>query len=169
MINLAELFTDGDAETAVRLATTKGDIDMLLYPSLAPEGVANFMAYVNSGAYDNMAFHRLVPGFVLQGGDLRAVSGPRTFSSIQQLLASPQNEPGISNTRGTVAAAKVGDVFPVTREMVVCRSIAQTKPPTVFMVTWEIPIVRRRTFSSTWRVIRRTWTIRMVVLPPLVV
>jgi cyclophilin family peptidyl-prolyl cis-trans isomerase len=111
VINLAELFTDGDAETAVRLATTKGDIDMLLYPSLAPEGVANFMAYVNSGAYDNMAFHRLVPGFVLQGGDLRAVSGPRTFSSIQQLLASPQNEPGISNTRGTVAAAKVGGRF----------------------------------------------------------
>ena len=111
VINLAELFTDGDAETAVRLATTKGDIDMLLYPSLAPEGVANFMAYVNNGAYDNMAFHRLVPGFVLQGGDLRAVSGPRTFSSIQQLVASPQNEPGISNTRGTVAAAKVGGRF----------------------------------------------------------
>lgn len=105
---LDEKFADADAEVAVRLATTKGNIDIQLHPSLAPETVRNFRAYVNAGAYDNMAFHRLVPGFVLQGGDLRAESAPSTFSSIQKLQLSPMNEAGISNTYGTIAAAKSG-------------------------------------------------------------
>lgn len=71
VINLADKFTDSDAETAVRMETTKGNVDILLFPSLAPEGVANFMTYVRSGSYDNMAFHRLEPGFVLQAAVLK--------------------------------------------------------------------------------------------------
>jgi cyclophilin family peptidyl-prolyl cis-trans isomerase len=106
-IPLSEKFTDSDAETAVRLTTTKGNIDIVLYPSLAPRAVANFMAYVNGGDYDGMAFHRLIPGFVLQGGSLKPIAAPRNFVSIPGRPAAV-NEPGIGNVAGTIAAAKVG-------------------------------------------------------------
>ncbi len=106
-IPLTGRFQDADAETGVRLETTRGTIDVLLYPSLAPRAVENFLSYVRAGDYDNMVFHRLVSGFVLQGGSIRAAGLPRSFSSIKSRQAT-QNEPGISNTRGTLAAAKVG-------------------------------------------------------------
>ena len=106
-IPLADKFADTDSETAVRLETNKGNIDIQLFPSLAPQAVANFLSYVNAGDYDNMVFHRLVSGFVLQGGSLKTVAAPRTFASI--LSRTPAiNEPGISNLRGMVSSAKVG-------------------------------------------------------------
>ncbi len=106
-IPLADKFTDVDSETGVRLETTKGNIDIQLFPSLAPQAVANFLSYVSAGNYDNMIFHRLVSGFVVQGGSLKAVAAPRTFASIIS-RAPATNEPGISNLRGMISAAKVG-------------------------------------------------------------
>ncbi len=106
-IPLADKFADTDAETAVRLETTKGNIDIQLFPSLAPQAVANFLSYVNAGDYDNMAFHRLVSGFVLQGGSLKVVAAPRSFASIPSRPPAV-NEPGISNLRGMISSAKVG-------------------------------------------------------------
>jgi peptidyl-prolyl cis-trans isomerase A (cyclophilin A) len=52
----------------VRFQTTLGGIDVILTPTITPLTVANFMAYVSSGTYNNTIFHRSVPGFVLQGG-----------------------------------------------------------------------------------------------------
>lgn len=46
-----------------------GEIKMVLYPKKAPNTVANFVSLINEGFYDGLTFHRLVPGFVLQGGD----------------------------------------------------------------------------------------------------
>lgn len=103
-IPLTDKFTDPDTETAVRWETNQGNIDFLLYPSLAPLAVANFMAYVNSGDYTNILVHRHVPNFVLQAGGFRADS---TLSSVAS-RPSPLNEPGISNTQWTIAAAKRG-------------------------------------------------------------
>ncbi|MBV6498243.1 MAG: hypothetical protein CJBNEKGG_00462 [Prosthecobacter sp.] len=106
-IPLSDKFVDADAESGVRLETTKGNIDIQLFPSLAPDAVANFLSYVESGDYDNVVFHRLASGFVLQGGSMRAAAIPRSFAGVAQ-RPSPVNEPGISNVRGTVAAAKLG-------------------------------------------------------------
>jgi len=106
-VPLGDKFADNDAETAVRLETNRGNIDIHLYPSLAPVAVANFLSYVNAGDYDNMAFHRLVYGFVLQGGSMKPVASPRSFTSIRSRPPAT-NEPGITNVRGTLAAAKVG-------------------------------------------------------------
>lgn len=106
-IPLADKFTDPDAEKVVRLTTTKGNIDMILYPSLAPKAVANFLSYVEAGDFNGMAFHRLVQGFVLQGGSLKPTLPPRTFAGIEARPAV-ENEPGITNVKGTIAAAKVG-------------------------------------------------------------
>lgn len=106
-IPLSDKFVDADAESGVRLETSKGNIDIQLFPSLAPNAVANFLSYVESGDYNNVVFHRLASGFVLQGGSMKADAMPRFFSGVPQ-RPSPLNEPGISNVRGTVAAAKLG-------------------------------------------------------------
>jgi cyclophilin family peptidyl-prolyl cis-trans isomerase len=53
----------------VVLETTQGSITIRLYPADAPKTVANFVKLVSQGFYDSLTFHRVVPGFVLQGGD----------------------------------------------------------------------------------------------------
>ena len=62
----------------VAIATSKGDILLELDPVKAPVSVANFMSYVKKGFYDNTVFHRIVPGFVVQGGcpDGNGMGGP---------------------------------------------------------------------------------------------
>lgn len=106
-IPLAGKFTDSDSEIAVRLTTTKGNMDILLFPSLAPAAVTNFLTYVVNGDYDGTVFHRLIQGFILQAGFVKPVSSPKTFTFISR-RASPVNEPGISNLRGSIASAKTG-------------------------------------------------------------
>ena len=56
----------------VLLETTSGDILVELYPDKAPETVANFLKYVDNGFYNNTIFHRVIPGFMIQGGGLTA-------------------------------------------------------------------------------------------------
>ncbi|WP_337174923.1 peptidylprolyl isomerase, partial [Paludisphaera sp.] len=97
---------DGKADFAV-FNTTHGTIPVLLTPATTPKTVANFLNYVNKGAYANSIVHRSVPGFVWQAGGFRLNSTP----GIEQTPAdSPvQNEFGASNTRGTIAMAKLGN------------------------------------------------------------
>src|SRR5262245_4288428 len=56
----------------VVISTSMGDIKVELYADKAPETVKNFLAYVNAGYYDNTIFHRVIPGFMVQGGGLTA-------------------------------------------------------------------------------------------------
>jgi len=60
---------DDSATYEVTIATDKGDIVMELDPGLAPNTVNNFVALARSGYYDGLTFHRVVAGFVIQGGD----------------------------------------------------------------------------------------------------
>lgn len=104
---LDDYFSDADSETVVRFATTKGNVDLMLYPSAAPATVANFLAYVKAGDYDQLVFHRLAKDFVLQAGQFRALSAPKTFTSVLG-RPSPLNEPGLPNVAWTLSAAKLG-------------------------------------------------------------
>ena len=95
--------------TTVRLQTTQGVIDINLYDNAAPITVANFLAYVRSGAYTDSLIHRSVPGFIIQGGGYTWVGGN---NSVADVPARPpiQNEfsASRSNLRGTIAMAKLG-------------------------------------------------------------
>lgn len=106
-VALADKFTDPDTESAVRMRTNVGDIDIMLYASLTPETVTNFLGYVDRGDYEGVTIHRADPGFVVQGGGYRATAAPASFEHIPT-VSSPTNEPGISNVRGTIAMAKRG-------------------------------------------------------------
>ena len=59
------------------VSTAFGDITIQLYENIAPNTVANYKELANSGFYDGTIFHRIVPGFVIQGGDPNTISGPR--------------------------------------------------------------------------------------------
>jgi cyclophilin family peptidyl-prolyl cis-trans isomerase len=107
-----------DAEIVARLETTyptgqTGNIDIHLFGDQAPATVANFLSYVNNpvaaGNYDNSVFHRLQTGFVLQGGgfkfDENGTTTSEVFPPITTILPVA-NQPGVSNTRGTLGMAK---------------------------------------------------------------
>ena len=91
----------------VRLVTVLGPIDITLYDTEAPLTVANFLSYVNSGAYSNSFIHRSMPGFVIQGGGYTLNNA--TLAAVPA-SAPVQNEfsTSRSNVRGTIAMAKVG-------------------------------------------------------------
>lgn len=95
------------ASTIVEMNTSEGVIDIQLYDETAPLTVANFLSYVNSGAYTNSFIHRSLPGFVIQGGGYSwdTVNNNGYFSV--QTHAPVVNEFGASNLRGTIAMAKV--------------------------------------------------------------
>ncbi|MBN2361743.1 MAG: peptidyl-prolyl cis-trans isomerase [Deltaproteobacteria bacterium] len=89
----------------VQLETSQGKIVIELYPEKAPLSVENFLKYVNDGFYDGLIFHRVVPGFVVQGGGYTPDFKPRQVRAPIKLEA--QN--GLSNARGTVAMARTGN------------------------------------------------------------
>ncbi len=98
-------FTRPGVETIVRFTTVAGDIDVELFPEETPLTVENFFNYMNRGDWDGTFFHRSVMDFVIQGG------GFDTDATFSRIPTDPpvQNEPGISNLRGTIAMAKLGN------------------------------------------------------------
>lgn len=93
----------------VSIITNVGAIVIELFEDQTPGTVDNFLDYVHDNDYINSLFHRSVKNFVIQGGGLKTNSP--TFTNTSQFTPIPsngqiQNEPGISNRRGTVAMAK---------------------------------------------------------------
>ena len=65
----------------IRFTTNKGVIDIELDHERAPKTAANFERYVKEGFYDGVIFHRVIPGFMIQGGGFESSMFPRTLSS----------------------------------------------------------------------------------------
>lgn len=91
------------AEYAV-ITTEYGDIRIELYAEKAPQTVANFRKLARQGFYDGLSFHRVVPGFVVQGGD---PLGNGTGGPGYDLPA--EIDPQLKHLAGTVATARKGD------------------------------------------------------------
>ena len=94
---------DGDKSYAATLHTNHGDVEIALYPSSAPKAVNNFVFLARAGFYDNVIFHRVVPGFVIQGGD---PAGTGRGGPGYQFEDELEGAGGYS--RGTVAMANAG-------------------------------------------------------------
>ena len=89
----------------VKLATSAGDIVVELDPAKAPKTVANFLQYVKSGQYDGTIFHRVIPGFMIQGGGM-------TADMVEKPTRPPiglESRNGLNNDRGTLAMARTND------------------------------------------------------------
>lgn len=98
--------TTGAEPVFVKLETSEGDVYLELDPAKAPVTVENFMAYVNEGHYDGTVFHRVIPGFMAQGGGY-----VRDLSEKTPSREPIQNESrnGLANLRGTIAMARTND------------------------------------------------------------
>jgi peptidyl-prolyl cis-trans isomerase A (cyclophilin A) len=103
--NAAPEKTAPAAAPRVLLATSAGDITIELDPDHAPKTVANFLQYVKAGHYDGTIFHRVIDGFMIQGGGMKEdMSEKKTRPPIPI-----ESNNGLLNTRGTVAMARTSD------------------------------------------------------------
>ena len=113
----------------VTIKTNKGDIKLELFEKEAPITVKNFLSYVKSGFYKNTIFHRVIPGFMIQGGgmDEKFIQKP-TEKPIKNEAANQ-----ISNKRGTIAMARTQVVDSATSQFfinVVDNDFLDFKAPT---------------------------------------
>ncbi len=92
----------------VSLTTNYGTIVVGLDATHAPLSTANFLAYVSAGFYNNSLFHRVVPGFVIQGGGYTDQSGTYSAKPTTSTVAL-ESRNGLSNTQYTIAMARASD------------------------------------------------------------
>jgi cyclophilin family peptidyl-prolyl cis-trans isomerase len=99
----------------IRFQTSLGDFTIEFFEKEAPLSVANFKSYIDDGYFDGTIFHRIVPGFVIQGGGF-------TEDMTQKKTKAPvKNEAdnGLKNTRGTLSMARTNDINSATSQFFV--------------------------------------------------
>lgn len=96
----------------IKLTTNHGVIGLELNVEKAPKTVANFLAYVEAGHYNNTVFHRVIKNFMIQGGGMEPGMKQKPCN------APVENEAGngLKNTRGTVAMARTNDPHSATAQ-----------------------------------------------------
>jgi peptidyl-prolyl cis-trans isomerase A (cyclophilin A) len=99
----------------IRFHTTHGDFTVELFAKEAPISTENFLKYVDDEHFDGTIFHRIVPGFVIQGGGLTSDFQPK------KTRAPIANEAtnGLKNERGTLSMARTNDVNSATSQFFV--------------------------------------------------
>lgn len=98
--------------THILMKTNLGEIKLELYADKAPKTVQNFLEYIKDGHFNNTIFHRVIDGFMIQGGGFT-----KDFKQ-KSTKAAIQNEAdnGLSNKRGTIAMARTSDVNSATAQ-----------------------------------------------------
>jgi len=120
-------FTAGGAFAAkgmpmVKLETSKGEIVLELYPDKAPATVANFLQYVKDGFFNGAIFHRVINGFMIQGGGFDAQMNQKpTRSPIQN-----EADNGLANDAYTIAMARTPDPHSATAQFFI--NVADNRP-----------------------------------------
>ena len=95
--------------------TTLGDFKIEFFDKEAPISVANFQKYIDDGFFDGTIFHRIVPGFVIQGGGFTEdMTQKRTQPSIRN-----EADNGLKNSRGTLSMARTNDINSATSQFFV--------------------------------------------------
>jgi cyclophilin family peptidyl-prolyl cis-trans isomerase len=93
----------------VELDTTAGKIVVELYPDAAPKTVANFLDYVKARHYDGTQFHRVIDGFMIQGGGFTTAFAQKPTLPPVANEAEAASKAGLLNTPGTLAMARTSD------------------------------------------------------------
>jgi peptidyl-prolyl cis-trans isomerase A (cyclophilin A) len=99
----------------IRFETTMGDFTVELFEKDAPQTVVNFLSYIDEGFFDGTIFHRIVPGFVIQGGGFTEdMTQKRTKAPIKN-----EADNGLKNERGTLSMARTNDINSATSQFFV--------------------------------------------------
>ncbi len=102
----------GKETPMVRLDTSKGEIVLKLHDDRTPVTVSNFLSYVDKGFYDGTVFHRVIDGFMIQGGGMTEDLKPKpTGDPIEN-----EADRAAANQRGTVAMARTSDINSATSQ-----------------------------------------------------
>jgi len=88
--------------TRVTMSTSLGEVEIELDAAKAPRTVENFLAYVDAGFYDGTVFHRVIPGFMVQGGGFT----PDLRQKATRAPIKNEADNGLKNARGTLAMAR---------------------------------------------------------------
>jgi peptidylprolyl isomerase len=108
-----------DADRLTLSLSTGGDVVIRLRPDLAPNHVERITELANRGFYDNVAFHRVIPGFMAQGGDPTGTG--MHGSELPDLQAEFSSAP---HTRGAVSMARKGDPDSANSQFFICNDDA---------------------------------------------
>ncbi|MGB5708867.1 MAG: peptidylprolyl isomerase [Arenicellales bacterium] len=96
----------------IKLTTSMGEITIEMYPNEAPATVQNFLNYVESGFFDGLIFHRVIEGFMIQGGGFAPdMQQKKSGEPIQN-----EADNGLKNETGTLAMARTGDPHSATAQ-----------------------------------------------------
>ncbi|MGB4467166.1 MAG: peptidylprolyl isomerase [Azovibrio sp.] len=104
--------TLGWAAPTVELETSQGRIVLELNDAKAPKSVANFLQYARDGFYNGTVFHRVIPGFMIQGGGFDSRMNPK--ETREPIENEARN--GLRNSRGTIAMARRPDPHSATSQ-----------------------------------------------------
>ena len=107
---------DGSTNTVLITVKGYGQIEVVLYPEQAPITVANFKGLVQKGHYDGLIFHRIIEGFMIQGGDGKEVP------SIKGEFALNGVENNIKHQRGTISMARTPDLNSASDQFFICQA-----------------------------------------------
>ncbi len=112
-----------EEKPVVIVDTTAGQFTIELDPAKTPTTVENFLKYVDDGFYEGVVFHRVIPGFMIQGGGMTVDSNNRLqdkkpkYSPIKN-----ESKTGLSNVRGTIAMARTGNPNSATSQFFINHS-----------------------------------------------
>lgn len=107
----AAIYADKGYPIAVIVMENGGTIVLELYDDIAPNTVNNFISLANSGFYDGLIFHRVIPGFMIQGGDPNGTGNGGPGYQIFGEFSNNDFENGLKHVRGVISMARQGNSF----------------------------------------------------------
>jgi peptidyl-prolyl cis-trans isomerase B (cyclophilin B) len=110
--SISSAFAKAKKQTMVKLKTNFGDITITLDAEKAPATVANFLEYAKSGFYTNTIFHRVISGFMVQGGGFE----PGMKQKMTKSPVKNEADNGLKNEKYTVAMARTNDPHSATAQ-----------------------------------------------------
>jgi peptidyl-prolyl cis-trans isomerase A (cyclophilin A) len=114
--DLQPLPPEHEVTDRVQIKTTMGDITVGLYGKDAPRTVQNFLSYVDSGFYSGKIFHRVIPGFMIQGGGFdRSLKRAPTNAPLKLEVI-----PGLRHEAGVISMARTSDPHSATSQFFIC-------------------------------------------------
>ena len=116
--------TNGETVTAVIEVKDYGTITLALDASAAPETVENFVSLAQSGFYDGLTFHRIMAGFMMQGGDPTGTGMGGSDKNIKGEFAANGVDNPLSHTRGTISMARATDMNSASSQFFICHKDA---------------------------------------------
>jgi cyclophilin family peptidyl-prolyl cis-trans isomerase len=108
-------------DKVAELHTSAGEIDIRFFPDVAPNHVKNFIDLAEKGFYNGIKFHRVIPGFMIQGGDPNTISGsPATWGAGGSPNKLKAEFNGVHHARGIVSAARTSDPNSASSQFFIC-------------------------------------------------